>query len=149
MSQTTPNYRFLKFIFGLQNFLLRHNLMGRAGDYLMVVTTTGRKTGKKHSTPIGYLRDGDAIIAINPHGRSNWYKNLLVNPAVTLTVKGEDLSTQAEEVTLQGAIDRLFELYRQQQPKNFPRLFGVAADAPPDELDKARDSRRFIRFTIN
>lgn len=49
-----------------------HNLLdrptgGRLGGTLwiapvLLLTTTGRKSGKAHTTPLGYIQDGDRVI---------------------------------------------------------------------------------------
>jgi deazaflavin-dependent oxidoreductase (nitroreductase family) len=145
-TRTTRDFRFLKMLLRLQVFMLRRGMMGKASDALMVITTTGRKTGRQHSTPIGYLQDGDMFIAINPQGRSNWYKNVLANPAVTLNIKGRDIPAEGAQFTDEAEIARLFDLYRTQQPTTFPRLFGVPVNAPADALQRARETRRFVRF---
>lgn len=136
---------FFKLMLKLQVWLLRHNLMGNWSRYVMAITTTGRKSGRSYTVPIGYLRDGDDIIAINPHGRSNWYRNALANPSVTLLINGETIPAEAEAITDPGEIARLFEAY-QQADLPFERLFGIPADSPDDALIRARDSRRYMRF---
>src|SRR5574342_992905 len=94
---------YAKQMFRLQVFLLRHNLAKRLGTIAMVVTTTGRKTGKRRSTPIGYLRDGTSILAFSfPH--HHWYKNLRNNPEALLTIKGEGISVRAD--ILEDATER-------------------------------------------
>lgn len=137
---------FAKAAMQFQAFLLRHNLMGALADELMVITTTGRKSGQQFSTPIGYLRDGEHLIALSVGGASNWYKNLLVNPEVTLTLKGQDLRVQAEVVSHESERQRIFELYKRDRAKFFSRLFGVPVDAPADALAQALATRHFVRF---
>jgi len=59
---------------------------------LALLTTTGAKTGKKRDTPLGYARDGDAIVIIASnaaHERNpSWYFNIKANPEVMLTLRG-------------------------------------------------------------
>ena len=77
MMRNNPFYA--KQMFRLQVFLLRHNLAKRLSAIAMVITTTGRTTGKRRSTPIGYLREGATVLAFTyPH--HHWYKNLRKNP---------------------------------------------------------------------
>ena len=138
----------MKAMLALQVFLLRRNWMGSMGEYIMALTTTGRTSGRRISTPIGYLRDGDTIFAINPYGRSNWFKNMLANPAVELAIQGQTCKAYGELISDPAEIARVFELYRQWQPAVFPRLFGITADAPQDQRIEARDSRKFVRFSL-
>ena len=65
--------RIAKSAMSLQVWLLQHGLMGSLADEIEVITVTGRKTGRQYSTPIGYLRDAETIIALSRG--SNWYKN--------------------------------------------------------------------------
>ncbi|NNC40029.1 MAG: nitroreductase family deazaflavin-dependent oxidoreductase [Acidimicrobiia bacterium] len=69
--------------------LLYRATRGRIGRRLvdndmLLLTTTGHTTGKKHTVPLLYLDTGSSLIVIaswggrptNPH----WYQNLLANP---------------------------------------------------------------------
>lgn len=138
---------FAKAMMRFQVFLLRRNWLGGMGDFVMVITVNGRRTGKSYSTPIGYLREGETILAINPGGSSNWFRNLLIHPSVVLDICGQKLPARAEHVTDPAECARIFELYRQQR-RGFDRLFGVSPDASPEQLNIARDSREFVRFHL-
>jgi len=134
-----------KFALGAMTFLLRRGWMGPASDILMVITTTGRKTGKQHSIPIGYLRDGDDFIALTSKNASNWYRNALANGEATLEIKKEKFNVQAPPVTDEAERQRIFGLYRQ-NTKYFKSNFGIEVDAPESELQDALAKRIFIRF---
>ena len=53
---------------------------------MLLLTTTGRRTGRRHTIPLLYLRDGSAFIVIASWGGRDyppdWYCNLQTNPAV-------------------------------------------------------------------
>jgi deazaflavin-dependent oxidoreductase (nitroreductase family) len=137
---------FAKAAMQFQAFLLRRNWMGPLANEIMVITTTGRKSGQQFSTPIGYLRDGDSLIALAVGGASHWYKNLLVNPEVTLNLKGQDLRARAEVVRHESERQHIFERYQRDRAKFFARLFGVPVDAPAEALAHALATRQFVRF---
>ena len=128
----------------LQVWLLRHNLLGALGDEILSITVTGRKSGKSYSTPIGYLRDGETIIALSRG--TNWYKNALAAGAATLEIKGRAFPVRVEAVTDQAERERIFELYQRERTKNFTRLFGVPVTAPADQLRAALATRDFVKF---
>lgn len=133
----------------LQVFLLRRNWMGAMGEQIMVITTTGRKTGKTYSVPIGYLRDGETIIALtNAQSPSNWFRNLQKIPHAVLEIKGQKLRVRAHPVSSPEERARLFGLYRQQRAANFHNYFGVPIESPEADLQKALATRQFIRFEI-
>lgn len=149
MAQVTKASAFTKAALGMQTFLLRRNWIGGMSNFIMVITTSGRKSGKQYSTPIGYIYDGDDLISLNPNGVSNWYRNVLSKPDVKLNIKGVDYSARGEHITDQKEKERLFEIYKRDYVKVFPRLFGVTVDASADELAKALTSREIVRFKLN
>lgn len=131
----------------VQVFLLRKNWMGSMGDQIMVITTQGRKSGNYFSTPIGFLRDGNTILALtNGSQPSNWYRNLLANPRAILEIKGQQTYANAEQVKDPAEIEIIFSLYRSYRKENFQRYFGIPADSSDPTLKTAMNSRRFIRF---
>ncbi|MFF7748426.1 nitroreductase/quinone reductase family protein [Streptomyces sp. NPDC007971] len=59
------------------------------GARLLLLTTTGARTGAPHTTPVGHLPDGgERVLVIASAGGSprhpDWYRNLLVHPEVTV-----------------------------------------------------------------
>jgi deazaflavin-dependent oxidoreductase (nitroreductase family) len=69
----------------------------------LILTTTGRKTGKERVQPLIYVPDGDGIILIGsnwgqPHHPS-WSANLLANPVVRVRIKGVERSVTARLAT--------------------------------------------------
>ena len=138
--------RFAKLAFKAQIFLLRHNWMGSMGNYIMVITTTGRKSGKPFTTPVGYQRDGETVLSFNVNGTSNWYKNLAQNPLVTIEIKKQISQMRAVYVTDKNEIQQVLDLYKREQPTMLPRFFGIPAEASGEELYKAGERIKFVRF---
>ncbi|ODU02035.1 MAG: nitroreductase [Pseudonocardia sp. SCN 72-86] len=53
------------------------------GMDLLVLTTTGRRTGQRHDTPLSRFADGDGWLVIASGGGSSspqWFRNLTANP---------------------------------------------------------------------
>jgi deazaflavin-dependent oxidoreductase (nitroreductase family) len=78
---------------------------------LVLLTTTGAKSGKPHTTPVVYTRDGDDLVVIASMGGAPkspaWYHNLVANPQVTVELPGETYTAKAR-VTEGEERDRLF-----------------------------------------
>ncbi len=138
--------RFAKLAFKVQIFLLRHNWMGSMGNFIMVITTNGRKSGKSFTTPIGYQRDGDSILSFNVGGSSNWYKNLAQNSLVTLEIKKQTSQMRAVYVTDANEVHQILELYKREQATMLPRFFGIPAESNGEDLYKAAERIKFVRF---
>lgn len=137
--------KFNKILLDLMVFLLRRGWMGSASDIMMVITTTGRKTGRKHTIPIGYLRDGDSLIALNNEGGSHWIQNVLANGEATLEVKGEVMQVRGEFVADERERQVIFNLYKK-DAKFFQSNFRLPLKSTEEELQKALSTRKFIRF---
>jgi deazaflavin-dependent oxidoreductase (nitroreductase family) len=71
---------------------------------LLILTTTGRKSGRPFTTPLAYQRDGDRVLVFASKAGApehpDWYLNLVANPEVTVEVLGE--TYQARATTLKG-----------------------------------------------
>lgn len=96
-----------------------------AGRPLMILTTTGAKSGEPREAIITYTREGDTYVVAasksaaptNPH----WYHNLLANPVATVEAGGEKFQARATEAT--GAErDRLYAQHAEERPefKDYP-----------------------------
>jgi hypothetical protein len=79
----------------LMSGVLRSPLHGIASRSVMLITFTGRKSGKTYTTPISYLREGDMVTAFS-HAR--WTKNLAGGAPVTLHIKNKEYHGQGDLV---------------------------------------------------
>src|SRR5436305_14333261 len=90
-----------------------------AGRPLLLLTTTGAKTGRRLTSPLMYNTDGDRLLifASKAGAPTNpaWYHNLVANPRVTLEVGSETFDATA--TVLHGEErDRLFQRHADQFP---------------------------------
>src|SRR5579884_258791 len=78
---------------------------------LILLTTTGAKSGQPRTNPIAYSTDGDRIIILASKGGAptnpDWYYNLLANPVVTVELGTEHFQARAAVATGQER-ERLF-----------------------------------------
>ncbi|HET8895361.1 MAG TPA: nitroreductase family deazaflavin-dependent oxidoreductase [Gaiellaceae bacterium] len=63
------------------------------GTTTLLLTTTGRKSGKQYTTPLIYTLDGGNPVIVASQGGTpdnpDWYLNLIANPHVDVQIKGE------------------------------------------------------------
>jgi deazaflavin-dependent oxidoreductase (nitroreductase family) len=79
---------------------------------LLLLTTTGARSGESHTTPVAYLKDGERLVVFASKAGApenpGWYHNLRAHPDVAVEVGNEQLQLRAVE--LHGAErNRLFE----------------------------------------
>lgn len=73
----------------------------RGGDVLML-THTGRRSGRAHTTPVAYVRDGEDLVVAASNGgidlEPQWWLNLQQEPRCVVEVRGRRLEVVAAEV---------------------------------------------------
>ncbi len=108
-------------------------LSGRmAGRQLLLLTTTGARTGEPRTAVVGYRKSGDVFVVIaSDNGAAAdpaWYVNLLANPNATVEVGPEKLHVCARTVKGKER-DKLAKLveYLEPQQKLTSRKIPVVA----------------------
>ena len=96
---------FMKFFMAIGTTLYKTTggkIGGRiSGLEVLLLTTTGRKTGKKRTTPLGYFKDReDSYVIIGSNAGFDthpaWFHNIRSQPHVTIQVKDRELEVNAE-----------------------------------------------------
>jgi deazaflavin-dependent oxidoreductase (nitroreductase family) len=108
-----------------------------AGISLLLLTTTGARSGKSYTHPLSYSRDGQRFVIVAANGGApahpGWYYNLIAHPEVTVEVGSQTFAAWADLV-LGAERDRLFR--------------ERAAVRPALNDYQARTSREIPVFTI-
>ena len=90
----------------IEEFRAGHGRLGGMfeGARLILLTTTGARTGRPHTTPVGFLPDPGRLLVIGSAGGADrhpaWYHNVVANPRVT--VETGPFTLEADAVVLQG-----------------------------------------------
>lgn len=109
---------------------------GKVGDgtnKLILISTSGARSGLIRVNPLNYSMDGERIILIASKGGSpthpDWYHNLVANPEATLEIGPEKFQVRAsvaqgdERQRLfdqQAALMPFFAKYQQETPRQIP-----------------------------
>lgn len=71
------------------------------GGPILLLNTTGRKSGQRRTTPLMYASDGEDFVLIASNGGAPyhpaWYLNLMANPDATVEVGDREVRVRAEE----------------------------------------------------
>jgi deazaflavin-dependent oxidoreductase (nitroreductase family) len=88
----------------IEQFRAGQEIEGMHRDGLVLLTTTGARTGQPHTTPVMFQQVGDRLLVIASNAGApkapDWYHNLVAEPRVIVEV-GRD-SYQAEATVLTG-----------------------------------------------
>ncbi len=104
---------------------------------LMLITVTGRRTGRRYTIPVGYQRNGDEItVLISKARRKRWWRNYLEPRPVELHVHGRMLHGEARVVPgsseeFRAAMDATFRrlpFMGRQFGINYARRTGLSDD---------------------
>ena len=81
----------------------RYTVAGPFGVPLLLLTTTGKKSGQRRQTPLMYQREGDRLFLIaSNYGQSMhpaWSLNLLADPNAWVTMGGKEIPVVAAQLT--------------------------------------------------
>jgi deazaflavin-dependent oxidoreductase (nitroreductase family) len=81
----------------------RFTIFGPLGVPLLLLTTTGRKTGQRRQIPLTYLREGDRLFLVGSNfGQARhpaWSSNLLADPNAWVTMGAREIPVIATQLT--------------------------------------------------
>jgi len=106
--------------------LYRLGLGPVVGRLVLLLTTTGRKSGLPRTTALQYEEvDGAIYLGSSKGTQADWFKNLAANPNVSIRVKSRQFSGVAEAVTDPVRIADFLEL----RLRRHPRMIGAMLKA--------------------
>ena len=77
------------------------------------ITVKGRRTGKTYTTPVWFVHKKNKIYLLPVSGSdTNWYKNILADPSMTLTVGGESLKVKAKPTDEQERVKETIDMFK-------------------------------------
>ncbi len=105
--------------------------IGGFGDRLLLLTTRGAKSGRAHTTPLAYHRDGDRYVVAGSKGGAPthpaWYHNLVKHRDAEIEVAAgsstERFRVRARPLPKGPERDRLYEAHASLMPgfREYPK----------------------------
>jgi deazaflavin-dependent oxidoreductase (nitroreductase family) len=116
---------------------------------VLLLTFTGRKSGKTYTTPVSYSQHGDWVYVFT---HSTWWKNLRSGRPVILRIQGRELQGWAEPVDDdKQAVAAGLTAHLKKVPSD-ARYYGVTFDdrkvPRAEEVEKAVQSVVMIRIQL-
>jgi deazaflavin-dependent oxidoreductase (nitroreductase family) len=130
-------------------FFLRTPLRIFMGN-TMLLTVTGRKTGRKYSTPVGFFHDDGCLWVLTSRART-WWRNVRNGAQVSLLLNGKMVSAYAEAELDEKAVEtRMLEYIRQMPMAAKPMGIRVEKKSPNQEdVARAARDRLFVRVRLD
>jgi deazaflavin-dependent oxidoreductase (nitroreductase family) len=116
----------------------------------MLITVTGRRTGRQITTPVSYSREGQVLWIVSSRSRT-WWRNILQTPKVRLRLQGRELDGSAEVVSDEAAVEERLRACIRQVPAAARGLRLYLTDGAPDPHDLARlaKERLFVAVCLD
>lgn len=90
------------------------------GADMLILTSTGARSGQTRWNPLAYSRDGDRFVIVASKGGAptspDWYHNLVANPSAVIEVGNDVISVEAS-ITTGAERDRLYAQHAVKMPQ--------------------------------
>ena len=107
-----------------------------AGTDILILTSTGARTGQTRWHPVAYSKDGDRYVIVASKGGGptspDWYHNVVANPSAVVEVGTDVINVEASVAT---GTER-------------DRLFGQHAARMPQFVEYAKNTARVIPVVV-
>jgi hypothetical protein len=130
----------------LMSAMLRSPLHRVASRSVMLITFTGRKSGKIYTTPISYACEEDVVTAFTS---AKWSRNLVGGAPVTLNIKNKDYQGTADVVDDKEAVAEALRTFLN-QVRFDARFYQVKFDddGQPNWEDVQRAAQRCVMLRV-
>jgi len=97
----------------------------------ITLNVTGRKSGRTVSIPVWFVLEGDQLYLLPVQGSdTQWYKNILQNPSITIGARGVEVRVRAVPISdpkaVKSVIEKFREKYGADDVKKYYSKFDVA-----------------------
>ncbi|MEY2818836.1 MAG: hypothetical protein RL275_2299 [Chloroflexota bacterium] len=130
-------------------WVLRSPLYGILSKGMMLITVTGRKTGKKYTLPVEYF-EADGFLWIVTSRDRTWWRNLQTGAEVELLLKNQPLNAYASLVTNLEQVETHLLDYVRQAPLAAKAMGLRMENKIPNAEDLAREAKKrlFVRIQL-
>jgi deazaflavin-dependent oxidoreductase (nitroreductase family) len=131
-------------------WVLRSPFHGVLSNNTMLITVTGRKTGKAYTTPVDYYKEGDYLWILSSRDRS-WWRNLQDGANVKLLLKNKPINGFAET----ELDDKAVEAHMQEYIKHIPQAakpMGIRVEngnANAEDIIRIAKEKLFVRIRVD
>ncbi len=137
------------FVNNAMKFVLRSPVHGMVSKTVLLISFSGRKSGKIYTTPVSYSQSGDQVYIFT---HAAWWKNLRSDTPVTLRLRGREFKGLAEpvagdkQVIAAGLAAHLRKV--PSDARYYQVTFNEHGDPSAEEVEKAVQTVVMIRIRL-
>jgi hypothetical protein len=101
--------------------------------YEITLSVKGRKSGRDIPRPVWFVHEGNTLYLLPNHGSdTNWYINLLVDPALKISVNGVELPARGKSIKDSNRVDDIVRKFKSKygEVKKYYTKLDVAVEVP-------------------
>ena len=104
--------------------------------YEITLSVKGRKSGRDIPRPVWFVYDGNTLYLLPVQGSdTSWYKNLLVDPTLKISVNGIEISVRGKPITDSKRVDDIVRKFKSKygegDVKRYYTIFDIAVEVTP------------------
>jgi len=101
--------------------------------YEMTLSVKGRKSGKDITRPVWFVHEANTLYLLPVQGSdTNWYKNMVVDPTLKISVNGVEISERGKQITdnnrVNDVVKKFKSKYGEGEVKKYYTNFDVAVE---------------------
>ena len=148
MQQLYPRPKAARLLMKTPLLLWRLGLGPLSGFIFLILTTRGRKSGLPRRAVIEYHRLDGKKYAVSGFGeKSDWYRNILANPFITVQSSDGEEKVKVERVSEDAELKEVFQLFmRRDAPLTNWYLKSLGIEPDLADVIKHKDKIHFLRF---
>ena len=130
-------------------WFLKSPLHGFVSKGMMLIILTGRKSGKKISTPTNYLRDGNTLWVVSWCGRT-WWRNLRDKANVQVLLAGQSIEGRGQVIEDEKQVAQSLFDYHQRVPQYAKYVqIGLDESGHPILADCERAAQKMVMIRVD
>ena len=111
-----------------------HRRLNSANE--ITLSVKGRKSGRDIPRPVWFVYEGNTLYLLPVQGSdTSWYKNLLVDPTLKISVNGIEISARGKPITDSNRVDDIVRKFKSKygegDVKRYYTIFDIAVEVTP------------------
>jgi hypothetical protein len=92
--------------------------------YEIILSVKGRKSGRNIPRPVWFVHEANTLYLLPVQGSdTNWYKNMLVDPTLKISVNGAEVSARGKRITDDNGVDDVVKRFKSKYGGDVKRYY--------------------------